>query len=835
MDEGENDIKDLHLLVFSKSGLRLNAGYFPNYTTGDKPKLTVPQGNNYTLYAIANTGDEDLFKDCTTLTKLRAASSALATSISTWNGIASLTSMPLAGYDVVDVPSAIVEKELHLQRIAAKVTINIQAAPDQTDLIVDSYQIYNLPLKSYYIAHPLPSELPANITDGKINPDKDDNYTSSTKTAVDAGSAATDWTNSPLFTPTTPTPTSAAPETKTFYMFENRRGVWKDYMQGSHGKAPGGNNGRQVPDYATYVKINGRTGNSTVTWSVYLGGDVHKNFNIVRNVNYTYTIELRPAYADLRVNYTTNSDAMGAPTALTPANCFMVTPGNTYVFDGTIKGNGRVPFSQSARGFDATIPLPPAGTTYTPFVVWCTGSNINRVVSNSSVYLTYNATTGLISFVVTTFDEPGNAVIALKTNNGTPSNTADDYILWSWHIWKTNYNPAANYDLYYENTNMVYGTAYNTQTPFPLKMMQINLGATFDYATNGPGYIPSSQELGLLYQWGRKDPFFGLSSSASTGYVSRPSGATSSGYAWKDGLQSTTCVTNAEVYNLMYPSGGGPTHVEYAAIDYMIQHPTHFICDSPGQSGSVVITSAASWSPDNATEEHLKSNGTRIGDLWGNPGEQSPYWTYTNINSRFGQKSCFDPCPAGWRVPPADTWRVVTYNGRLVYYMKPSSGEIKQNKTQMNGTSDSNGGVYFLRPMTGTESAPIQATGAQAYYRKIFWKSGANGLGTGDSNIFAYWSSSMSGRDYTNGAGFSLSYISGNGNMQLIPTNSGWESSIPAPAGIANGCSVRCCVDPDERGEANIDRWKENHTDPDDGGLTVDGYDNPQTGNTTLQ
>jgi hypothetical protein len=77
-------------------------------------------------------------------------------------------------------------------------------------------------------------------------------------------------------------------------------------------------------------------------------------------------------------------------------------------------------------------------------------------------------------------EEPvsGNAVIAVKDALGT--------ILWSWHIWVTDYDPIATQQKY--DSGAV--------------MMDRNLGAL----NMIPGDLGS---FGLLYQWGRKDPFVG--------------------------------------------------------------------------------------------------------------------------------------------------------------------------------------------------------------------------------------------------------------------------------------------------------------------------------------
>ena len=88
---------------------------------------------------------------------------------------------------------------------------------------------------------------------------------------------------------------------------------------------------------------------------------------------------------------------------------------------------------------------------------------------------------GNIEFIAT--EKKGNALIVAKDAEGK--------ILWSWHIWMTD-KPEDH--VYYNNA----GT-----------MMDRNLGAT----SAEPGKV---ETLGLLYQWGRKDPFLGASSISSS-------------------------------------------------------------------------------------------------------------------------------------------------------------------------------------------------------------------------------------------------------------------------------------------------------------------------------
>ena len=154
-----------------------------------------------------------------------------------------------------------------------------------------------------------------------------------------------------------------------------------------------------------------------------------------------------------------------------------------------------------------------------------------------------------------TFRE-GNAVIAAKDASGT--------ILWSWHIWLTD-QPAEH--VYYNNA----GT-----------MMDRNLGAT----SATPGDVGA---LGLLYQWGRKDPFLGSSSISSN-------------------VEAKSTITWPEAVDLSSSDN---------TLKYSVENPTAFI--------TYVINSNWYYTVDTGIDN----------DLW------------TSIESK---KSVYDPCPIGWRV-----------------------------------------------------------------------------------------------------------------------------------------------------------------------------------------
>ena len=140
------------------------------------------------------------------------------------------------------------------------------------------------------------------------------------------------------------------------------------------------------------------------------------------------------------------------------ANCYMISKAGTYAFSA-VKGNTE----ESLEAIESVDVLwETYGTTETP----------------EKGYLIKSATyqNGLIGFTTSDKFREGNAVIAAKDGNGK--------ILWSWHIWLTD---QPQEQVYYNNA----GT-----------LMDRNLGAT----SATPGDVGA---LGLMYQWGRKDPFLG--------------------------------------------------------------------------------------------------------------------------------------------------------------------------------------------------------------------------------------------------------------------------------------------------------------------------------------
>ena len=152
-------------------------------------------------------------------------------------------------------------------------------------------------------------------------------------------------------------------------------------------------------------------------------------------------------------------------TPLPASNCFIVSQSGTYSFK-PVKGNSSQSVGQVSS---AEVLWETFGTATKPNI----GDLIKKVSYKDDL---------IIFSTADTFKE-GNALIAAKDANGS--------ILWSWHIWLTDEPQGQQY----KNDAGV--------------MMDRNLGAS----SATPGDVGA---LGLLYQWGRKDPFLGSSDISSS-------------------------------------------------------------------------------------------------------------------------------------------------------------------------------------------------------------------------------------------------------------------------------------------------------------------------------
>lgn len=231
------------------------------------------------------------------------------------------------------------------------------------------------------------------------------------------------------------------------------------------------------------------------------------------------------------------------------ANSYILTQGGAYCI-AAVKGNDSNEWLSKTSSAD---------------VLWETfGTSTAPKIGDLIKSVSYKD--GYVSFQTSDQFKEGNAVIAAKDASGN--------ILWSWHIWMTD-----------QPQEHVYKNNAGT-------MMDRNLGAT----SSTPG---DAGAHGLMYQWGRKDPFLNASFIVEN-YVTYLRHA-------KSTISWTSIV---------------PAYPWYGTLDYATSNPT--------------IPISVPYMPGNY--DWLYNSSSNLTD--------NTRWTDSN-----SPKSIYDPCPAGWRVP----------------------------------------------------------------------------------------------------------------------------------------------------------------------------------------
>lgn len=311
------------------------------------------------------------------------------------------------------------------------------------------------------------------------------------------------------------------------------------------------------------------------------------------------------------------------------ANCYVVSDNKEHELIVIIKGNGDSGINAVKDKTGEVVSLLEEGQTDASIkpakigIIWETKAGLITLIDKDGNKTTgdgfvtnYNTERGTIGYKVDTSAQiegangdkvtGGNALIGAFDGSGN--------ILWSWHIWVCP-------DLADDNGN-IKEDYIEDWTLTKYHVMDRNLGAL----TNQPGV----GSLGVLYQWGRKDPFIGAN-------------ATNDDYKNINGKE--TGVLDTKVYHGTWGIGSNET----AEVSYTIENPTMLTYNGLSEN---------------------KSNNNRNSLLWGTDGGLNK-----NGVTDLGTKTIYDPCPIGYRVPPVDAF---VFETRIKYgqkYYNKSSNE----------------------------------------------------------------------------------------------------------------------------------------------------------------
>lgn len=214
------------------------------------------------------------------------------------------------------------------------------------------------------------------------------------------------------------------------------------------------------------------------------------------------------------------------------------------------------------------------------------------------------------TITVTTSGGRGNALIGLYDEHGN--------IVWSFHIWAT-----------------------EQPTLFNIKQSSVNPNNQYQLMDRDLGAIASDSH-GLVYQFGRKDPFPSMIKDSWNPYKTF--------YVYdKIGTQLTVNKANRDEVDYKFDYVG--------TIAYAIANPFTFIMS--------ISPYTCHWLYGDAKFQHL----------WGNPASNTT--DYPNNESIV--KTIYDPCPEGYKITPNDVYCDFTYDTSTQMYLYPGLDGVYKN------------------------------------------------------------------------------------------------------------------------------------------------------------
>lgn len=374
--------------------------------------------------------------------------------------------------------------------------------------------------------------------------------------------------------------------------------------------------------YITFISQHKTDNKKKLNYRVYLGGGSSKDFNLYDNTNYIYKVTMDHRALpvdDKRVTIIDPIRASKNNNNLVPtANCFMVVPGGAFCFNPyTYYINGAPAENTTLREWCDNSNGMPSTPIKSVKVLWQTlenedlGDPVLGVVNNYDAGTANDDHSNIVELVdgnsftnarvycrVAPNTTGGSGVIAVYDDVNGNGN-----ILWSWHVWVTDYAPSAvGTETVLEENKRKFALTNGSTKRLPI--MDRCLGAYEGYVEiPKESILQKSRAGGFYYQFGRKDPL--------------PGSYTSVKVPNKYVVTLDRAAPPKHWLNRYLPDGVSwviPEKRSRTSLRQAYKEPQYQI-EGVGNKG---------WCSDSST----------------------PAWGST--------KTIHDPCPAGWRVPSKD-------------------------------------------------------------------------------------------------------------------------------------------------------------------------------------
>ena len=518
---------------------------------------------------------------------------------------------------------------VNLKRNVSKVTIHVKNTTAGSDKVtIHQAQLQDINTKYYYLTH---------LAEG-INARFEDSYSVTDPCRINKERE----------------PFNETEQTFTYYVPANLRGTNASTHQYTKGL--------NAPDGATRFCLFGTYGpdNTPVIYTYYLGGNLTNDFNLNPNYHYTYNITVNSK--DSRLDY--RIEDMAEVRFHVDANCYMVHPplveGQERIYAIPIrraaafwnaKGeNGGVYGASQWDKKDYSALQIHADTPWTAGILWsdfaitnpsdflvlAEGQGYDPTDPNQSPYFKIKVKAGM----------KGNVIIAVKVN---------ETIVWSWHIWITDYNPDREDLMPINGANDPYiyqvegGHLHRYNNPMFKTHPTDNAdgyynGFIMDRPLGASGASFDELNGTMHYQYGRKDPFPAIDQ---TGALDRL-------YLNGNSHQTVLTVSRKKLRDATGEQDAAQTD-KYGVdnVRYTVCNPMVFITarDSTEKAYKGYV---ATWT---GTDGIVSNNSAPwLDPLFYDHGS-------TNGDSELFEKkkSIYDPCPPGWKVPFRGTFDNIEY------------------------------------------------------------------------------------------------------------------------------------------------------------------------------
>ncbi len=419
------------------------------------------------------------------------------------------------------------------------------------------------------------------------------------------------------------------------------------------------------------------------TFTAYPGGNDKNNFNVRRNCLYLLTIKVNDLIDDI----------------LPSANCIMCPSGEITAFWPYCR-------TETGGGYDFTDYLDANGDDESKKIdhveiIWQStdgnsGSGTGFIGNNSKYNLVWIDNVGDVAdeyhrkiHVSIPEGKTGNALIGAYNSDGV--------IIWSWHIWSRTRETSpttVGVKLYYTydwDEKGIYGYDSGRPRVAGYSIMNCNLGAMQDEPSNFGSSTEVAKTYGMLYQWGRKDPFPPATKMTGTSIVLVNYDTSYVGNYYDNSNNKVGITSGAQSSNkeLFYSVPGSERKeigtailntihnpcVFYAGTKLVNQKSGNYVGFSDNQSTALSALRNNYPSPQDGNWL-LDSNNEHFNCLWGgldpehdavtkmyDTGLRDLSNTPIHMYDDYGEKSIFDPCPYGWRISPPDLWLGFTRSG----------------------------------------------------------------------------------------------------------------------------------------------------------------------------